>query len=262
MAMHRFRLLAAMVLAGAACLSAGVGRAQPTQPIELQPPHEPGRPGGGPGGPHGRLFISPAGEPFRGGSGESPMATWFHGADRNADGVLTPDELIADHLRFFALLDLDHDGAIAGAEVTHYEHDVAPEILAQFERGGGDRGDGPGPPTGGWEGHGRGGGGGHRGGGRGGARGGGGGGSLGADDWREGAARFGLLKEAEPVRAADANLDFRVSLEEWRAAALSRFKRLDTNGDGKLDLAELEAQAPMRHRGRGGSRPSDAPPPT
>lgn len=249
-----------LLLASAAWLgvAVGVGRAQP---LEL-PPHE----HSGPGQPHGRLFISPAGEPFRGGPGDSPMATWFRGADRNADGVLSPDELVADHLRFFALLDLDHDGVIAGPEVTRYEHDIVPEILAQFERGGGDRGDGSGPPAGGWQGHGRGGGGGrggHRGGGHGGPRGGGGeGGSLGAEDWREGAARFGLLKEAEPIRAADADLDFRVSLAEWRAAALSRLKRLDTNGDGKLDLAELEAQAPIRHRGRGGSRPTDEPPPT
>jgi hypothetical protein len=239
--MHRLRPLLSILLAGAACL--GAAHAQPADP----PPHEPG----GRGGPYGRLFISPAGEPFRGGPGEPPMATWFRGADKNADGALTPDELVADHLRFFALLDVDHNGAIEGAEVTRYEHEIVPEILSQIERGG-DRGD-SGPPSGRWEGRGRGGHGGGRGGrgGHGGPRGGGGPG-LGADEWREGAARFSLLKEAEPVRAADANLDFRVSLDEWRAAALSRFRRLDANGDGKLDLAELQAQAPMRRGGRGG----------
>ena len=247
--MHPPRYLVAMLLAGAATLgvAAGPGHAQPAE----LPPHE----HGGPDTPHGRLFISPAGEPFRGGPGESPIETWFHGADRNGDGFLSPDELIADHLRFFALLDVNQDGVIDGPEVARYEHDIVPEILAQFERGGGDRGDGRGPPAGGWEGHGRGGGGGHRGGGRGGPRGGGGGGGPtgGAEDWREGAARFSLLKEAEPVRAADTDLDFRVSLTEWRAAALARLKRLDAYGDGKLDLAELKAQAPMRH-GRHGRR--------
>jgi hypothetical protein len=48
-----------------------------------------------------------------------------------------------------------------------------------------------------------------------------------------------LLAEAEPVRAADTNLDGRVSKAEFLAAADRRFKILDKLKDGKLTLEEL-----------------------
>ena len=52
------------------------------------------------------------GEPFRAHSAsDDTLANWFYQADRNRDGVLTPDEMQADAERFFAKLDTDHDGA-------------------------------------------------------------------------------------------------------------------------------------------------------
>ena len=51
---------------------------------------QPGPPGGA-----GRLFISPAGEPFRGGGG---LEAWFARADADHDGTLILAEFRAGHL--------------------------------------------------------------------------------------------------------------------------------------------------------------------
>ena len=64
-------------------------------------------------------FISPMGEPVRPPStGEAPIARWFALADRNQDGVLTADEMLADADRFFARLDENQDGRIDPQEIT------------------------------------------------------------------------------------------------------------------------------------------------
>ncbi len=42
----------------------------------------------------------------------------------------------------------------------------------------------------------------------------------------------------------DANKDGKVDRAEWKAAQEARFKRLDTNGDGKLTQDELFARTP------------------
>ena len=46
------------------------------------------------------------------------------------------------------------------------------------------------------------------------------------------------------VMRYDANKDGKVTLEEWRAGQQARFKRLDTNNDGKLAQDELFARTP------------------
>lgn len=85
-------------------LMAGVQQGGPGPDGPPPPP-----PPGGPRPPHGRLFISPMGEPFR---GEDPIGAWFAGADANHDGVVTEAEFIADADRVFLLLDREHDGEI------------------------------------------------------------------------------------------------------------------------------------------------------
>ena len=78
--------------------------------------------GGGP-----QLFISPAGEPFRAPPGAPyPVVDWFNGADANHDGALSRDEFVADSVRFFNVLDMDHNGVLDGFEVSNYENHVAP----------------------------------------------------------------------------------------------------------------------------------------
>lgn len=179
------------------------------------------------------LFVSPAGEPFRGGADDPyPVGRWFAQLDANHDGRLTPAEFRADAERYFHVLDLNGDGVIDGSEVTAYEHNVLPEILA------GPPSQGPaGASQGGWGGgrHGGRGGGGHR-------RGGGQGPSAGQASPRtalQGAGPYTLNRQAEPVSSADGNFDGKVSLAEFLAAADRHFAELDTQGAGYLTLETL-----------------------
>lgn len=235
-------------------------------------PSELGAPGGASGAGCGPLFISPAGEPFRRAPEEPgcPVERWFAGADADRDGALSPAEFRADALRFFAALDIDGDGSLGAVELQRYEREVAPEILGR------PGGDGPraaaeqrprlvlvaldmqgpggmggiggmGPGTGGRRGppgdprH-------RRPGGSGPAGGGG----------AEGAARFGLLAEPEPVAAADLDLNGRITRAEFAARADQRFRTLDAAEAGRLTLAGLQERMrganPPRRR-EGGGRP-------
>ncbi len=183
-----------------------------------RPPSDEGE-GGGPRAPHRQVFISPAGEPVRADAGQPyPVAAWFAGADTNPDGVLTRDEFVADAVRFFAVLDLDHNGVIDGFEVSNYENRIAPEILGAFrDAGPGARGGPPGgrPPGGRKR----------------------GGGPMGG--MLQGATPYSLLAEPQPVMGADADFDRRITRDEATRAARSRFALLDTGGDGRLVLADL-----------------------
>lgn len=166
------------------------------------------------------LFISPAGEPFRIDPGEPyPLVAWFAKADADTDGALSPDEFRTDALRFFEVLDSNHDGRVAGVEVGVYEREMAPEILRrgppvrQVEEDRRailttrsdkrpDRSVVP-PPL------------------------------------REGAGLYGLLNEPQPVTGADLDLNGLIMRDEWSKAADRRFGLLDADGDGRLTLPEL-----------------------
>ena len=182
-------------------------------------------------------FISPMGEPFRPhGAADDTLADWFHQADRNQDGVLTPDEMVADAERFFATLDTDRNGEIDPDELARYEWEVAPDIqvMANMRRAPGE----PKPAAQQGDsdrehGHERerqrrheeda---------------------SLGIGGALQGAARYSLLNIPEPVAAADTAFDRGVSLEEFKAAAVARFQLLDRAHQGKLTLSQLEALLP------------------
>jgi uncharacterized membrane protein YgcG len=184
-----------------------------------------------------QLFISPAGEPFRAPPGAPyPVVDWFNGADANHDGLLSRDEFVADSVRFFNALDLDHNGVIDGFEVSNYENHIAPEIIGgsapsmrRGPRGLGQDEDGDMPrrrPEG--------------------------------TNVLQGAALFGLIAEPEPVMAADSDFDRRITKDEAIKAAKTRFALLDVNKDGVLKLDELPktpAQTglgPRRGGGQGG----------
>ena len=55
----------------------------------------------------------------------------------------------------------------------------------------------------------------------------------------QGASQYGLIDEPQPIRGADANLDFRVSDEEWVNASQQRFAILDRNGDNAITPDEM-----------------------
>lgn len=178
-------------------------------------------------------FISPMGEPFRAHSAnDDTLADWFRQADRNHDGYLTPDEMVADAERFFGTLDTNHDGQIDPEELDRYEWEIAPEIQvnSRTKRQPGERAApvlakepdeerpndrrkrrGEDDMT-----------------------------SLGLDGALQGAARYGLLNIPEPVAAADTDFNRAISREEFRQAALARFQILDTAHQGRLSLDQLE----------------------
>lgn len=182
-------------------------------------------------------FISPMGEPFRAHNpSDDALANWFRQADRNHDGVLTADEMVADAERFFATLDTNHDGQIDPDELEHYEWDVAPEIQvnSRTRRAPGQPAPGALPadpddqPR---EQHKK-------------RRGDFDDSSLGLGGALQGAARYGLLNIPEPVAAADTDFDRAITLQEFREAAAARFQLLDTAHTGKLTLAQLETMRP------------------
>ena len=219
-----------------------------------------------------QLFISPCGEPYRGRAGEPyPVALWFKQADLNHDGVIDLAELRADHAGFFDALDADDNGYLDGPEVAVYENRVVPDVLGPGRIG---RLDDP-PPIPGREGarlflaQGPGGlgqpaEGSHPGAPRGYTGAGAAHGPEGELDARRtqrralvGAAPYGLLAETEPVRAADTNLDGRISKAEFLAASDRRFKLLDKRHDGRLTLDELPMTAVQSQadKARGKPRP-------
>ena len=178
------------------------------------------------------------GEPFHGEAGQPyPSATWFAGADKNHDGFLTRDEMVADALRFFDTLDTNKDGKLTPDEVGRYESVVAPEtsIYAArpddfFDRSRREQ-------------------------------------DVGAmADSRDyggpmGAGRYAWLNVPEPVVAADLDVDRVVTRDEFATAAASIFERLDILNRDKLQLIGLPhtpqqiaidgpCRPPKKHKGR------------
>jgi hypothetical protein len=193
-------------------------------------------------------FISPMGEPFGARTrDDDPFARWFHQADSNQDGMLTPDEMRADAERFFARLDSDRDGRIGSEERMAYEATIAPEVQVKSpwkrtrqeaaasrsseNRNHGDRRSRRSENT--------------------------------IDGYQldslQGAARYSLLNLPEPVSAADADFNRIVTLDEFRRAASYRFQLLDNNRLGTLSLESLRVHLPSRPKdGRRVKRPKNA----
>ena len=166
------------------------------------------------------LFISPAGEPFRAQPGEAyPLPRWFGGADADHDGALSPAEFDADALRFFDVVDLNHDGKLTNLEVQNYEDKIAPEIVRKIpllsDRNPAIRSDAMKAMPARDE------------------------GKVRLRPPSEGAGFYALLNEPEPVTGADADFNTIITRAEWSAAAKRRFGRLDKNADRALRLDEL-----------------------
>ena len=202
-----------------------------------------------PGDP-GSLFISPCGKPYRSKPGEPyPSAAWFAAVDANHDSAIDASELRAEAAGFFAELDIDKNQLIESREITYYERVLIPEIgasqlgaldgqafLFMAQMGGqpnleivpgGDQSDNR--PR-----------------------------SRGYKPLVTGAAAYTLLGDAQPVSTTDTDLNGKITLAEFRAAADRRFARLDRNADGKLTVEELpqtlvqRVLRPARAKGRKG----------
>ena len=191
-------------------------------------------------------FISPMGEPFRARSiTDDTLAKWFVQADRNHDGVLTADEMIADGDRFFATLDSNNDGQLDPDEIANYEWQIAPEIQVnnklkrprsemRLEKASEREGDEPRlekrrrvrdepyDPYG-----------------------------------LQGAARYALLNIPEPVAAADLDFNRGVTLIEFRQAAVERFSVLARTSQGNPTYQALAAMLPKLPKQ--GARPKPPP---
>jgi hypothetical protein len=173
-------------------------------------------------------FVSPMGEPFRARTtADDTLANWFRQADQNHDGALTVEEMQADAGRFFAALDHDQNREIEPQELVHYEWETAPEIQVNSKT---RRAPGEPKPT------------------KAQAR-------QREKNTLQGAARYALLNIPEPVAAADADFDRGITPGEFREAAVTRFRLLDSKGLGRITLAELQAiRLALQTRKRGGDR--------
>lgn len=154
-------------------------------------------------GPAPAWTTSPNGEPlpFRAGQDDcrAALAAWFDGTDRNGDGTIDTDEMVADAARWFAVADLNRDGQITADELTAVRARLLPHPApgAEAEQAA--------PAPG-----------------------------------RRGTALRSQAR-VDTVMQADANADFRVTAEEFRAFAveglagggLSRAQVLDGCGRGR-----------------------------
>ena len=156
-----------------------------------------------------RMVFSPNGEPLTGGPLGHPgcgeaMDRWFGRVDANHDGRIDRDEFLADARAQFARMDLDHDGNITTDELATFR--------APFRDDTPTAADGDGSAEGG---------GGRR------RHDGGGGGAR-----QSSAPPLGI--GADPVMSADANVDFKVTLDEFLRQADEIYTSLASARDAGL----------------------------
>lgn len=140
------------------------------------------------------------------------QSRWVEQADTNKDDAVDLGEAKADARSFFAAVDADHNGLITPVELTDYRVKTYP---AEYRRSIAS----PLPPT-----------------------------SApmktpGGTELPDPEKRRYLMTPAtsDLVMAADADLDFRVSLDELLAKLTERGAKLDSNGDGRISAAEAAA---------------------
>jgi len=173
------------------------------------------------------LFISPSGQPFRSKAGEPyPVVAWFNKTDTNHDGKIDREEFKAEAKAFFDMMNVRKNGVIDDEIIDVYEKKVVPEILSAniLQPGAAS--------TSGETGY----------------------AAPGSDykTQRQGAAQFGLLNNAEPLRSADHSFRGLIRLPDMLAQADANFDALDEDHRGYLTLEDLprppaeEVATPMK----------------
>ena len=173
------------------------------------------------------VYMSLMGEPYwTNSAGVHPLDQWLEMADADDDGAVSNPEFLKDADAFFTSLDLDGDKIIDGDEMAKYEQLAPgrtraagggavmpssarpkPTSSTATEKGqvaivtGGDA------PS--------------------------------ASRIHPGGGRINFAEVPQPVAMADANLDRRVTVEEFRRTATRRFSNYDVDKDGRLTRKEL-----------------------
>lgn len=175
--------------------------------------------------PAATMILSPNGEPLTGGPlGQAPcdaaLGAWMERTDTNHDGLLSADELLADARAQFDRMDQDGDGFVTVSELQAYRLPYRPPRPERSEQARRDA-EASAPPPGRRQ------------------RGGGSGQRPSGSESRNSIG--GQAEPPDPVMAADVNLDFHVSRDEFLAHTKRVFARLDTHRDGRLDRAGVTA---------------------
>lgn len=187
-------------------------------------------------------IYSMTGEPLNGGrlgrpKCEDAQAAWLARVDTDRDGTIDLEELLAESSRQFAVMNIDHSGQLTADQLEAYRapyalnRESAPKPQTDASRGDGPADDGPqgdGPQEDRQRGD--------RPGGHTQGRGGNGGGPRPA------------ASQPDPVLAADSNLDFEVSLQEFMIQQRENFRQLDKNHDQRLSADELNILCHIRER--------------
>ena len=170
-----------------------------------------------------RILYSPNGEPLNGGSLGAPscsdaMTHWFDRVDTNHDGVISHDEFMADAQAQFRRMDIDGNGYLVSEELGRFRRaylqpvTTGPQVNAEP------------PPTSASTdassaSHAK-----HK---------------RGAGQGEDHTSNPAAANDIDPVMAADSNLDFKVTPEEFTAHAEKTFLALDGNADGILSRDEI-----------------------
>lgn len=163
------------------------------------------------------------------------LIAWFHRVDTNHDGRIDHDEFLADADHWFSVVDVDHDGFAEPSETAAIHAKIMPWDQAKADRDREeeeaalrdqmdaearareqpqrDRTGKPLPPA-----------------------------------QYSTRRRPGVSIDLDPVMAADANLDNRVSKDEFMAMADRHFDQLDVNHDGFLSQDEVVAKCTADER--------------
>jgi Ca2+-binding EF-hand superfamily protein len=142
---------------------------------------------------------------------EEAQAAWLARVDTDGDGSIDATELETEAKRLFALMDLNHDGEITAEELYRYRG--LEEPLAQD----------PSPAPLEYE--------------------------TGKDKKRERPLPLRpSTSQPDPVLAADTNLDFKVSLDEFLTLQQDNIRQFDKNKDHRLDAQELNQLCRIREQ--------------